>query len=395
MAVKRVYLHFFWCLKLGSWGAASRHNAVALTNILGHNFFGYFDICPENDGGLILMHHLPDGFQDETPIEILVLSRKTDEIVASTSSRAYNWQQGARAQWLNESHFIYNDFCPKKKRYTAKIHNVETDKTESELPLGVQSSYKDKYMLSLNIERISAYASDYGYRNILPDIGNTPLDLQQDGIWHCDLTTLKYQMLLTFERILAEVGLQYDRRVQYSLNHIVPSTSGEIFVFVLRYYVQGQRTDKLLVYSIVSGELRMVNHGPVVSHFAWKNEEELILYATDNDGINRYHSVNVWDNSQVNFHNGILDDLGDGHPTIMGDKLVVDTYPNRFGIQSLVCFDLKTQKLDLLGRFAHSPSFFGATRCDLHPRFSRNGQGVFIDSVASGKRNFYSLDLIS
>lgn len=393
MIVKRVYLYLCWLSKLGSRGAKSSHNAIAFTNLSGHNFFGYFDVCPENDASLIIMHHLPDGFKDDTAIEILALSGKTGDIVARATSHAYNWQQGTRAQWLDEAHFIYNDFCSKTKRYVAKIHNVTRDETATELPVGVQSSFKNDYMLSLNIERISAYAPDYGYRNIKADISNQLSDLQQDGIWYCDLKTHNYYLLLTFEQILAAADLPHDDSVHYSVNHISPSPSGEMFVFILRYYSNGRRADKLMLYTLASQQMHVVNHGPIVSHFAWKNDQELILYATDNSGTNRYHCVTVQDGTQVNFHKCLLDGLGDGHPTIMGNKLVIDTYPSRFGIQRLFCFDFKTGQLEELGRFAHSPSFFGATRCDLHPRFAKNGKRVFVDSVASGKRNFYSLDL--
>jgi len=56
-------------------------------------------------------------------------------------------------------------------------------------------------------------------------------------------------------------------------------------------------------------------------------------------------------------------------------------------------FNLKSKNLKKLGEFFQSFSFYGETRCDLHPRFSFDGRKVFFDSVHEGKRYLYMMEL--
>ena len=45
-----------------------------------------------------------------------------------------------------------------------------------------------------------------------------------------------------------------------------------------------------------------------------------------------------------------------------------------------------------LGRFHSPPRYAGPVRCDLHPRWSRDGGQVCIDSVHEGSRQMYVID---
>ena len=47
----------------------------------------------------------------------------------------------------------------------------------------------------------------------------------------------------------------------------------------------------------------------------------------------------------------------------------------------------------MLGRFLSPLPFRGEIRCDLHPRWSRDGRQVCFDSVHEGTRQIYVMDV--
>ena len=84
-----------------------------------------------------------------------------------------------------------------------------------------------------------------------------------------------------------------------------------------------------------------------------------------------------------------------GHPSFSPDrtKLVVDTYPNMMRMQSLLLCSNQGELLDRIGVFYSPPYFIGNNKCDLHPRWNRDGSKICIDSAHRGYRAMYVLDL--
>jgi len=69
-----------------------------------------------------------------------------------------------------------------------------------------------------------------------------------------------------------------------------------------------------------------------------------------------------------------------------------DTYPDAAGTQQPYLFDTMTQRRHGLGSF-HAPIRHGEHRCDTHPRSSRDGRSVVIDSAHEGGRQMYLIDV--
>ena len=96
---------------------------------------------------------------------------------------------------------------------------------------------------------------------------------------------------------------------------------------------------------------------------------------------------------------GILD--YDGHGTFSPNKkwMITDTYPSK-GLyeQKLYLMDMRTEAVLPLGRFLHLPVFRengkGAA-CDLHPRWSPEGDMIGFNSVTTGERQAYVVRLKS
>ena len=62
-------------------------------------------------------------------------------------------------------------------------------------------------------------------------------------------------------------------------------------------------------------------------------------------------------------------------------------------MKSLYKYNYTNKKLEKLGEFLESFNFYGETRCDLHPRFSFDGEKVFFDSVHEGQRGLYVMEI--
>ncbi|MBC8103648.1 MAG: hypothetical protein H7Z41_13810 [Cytophagales bacterium] len=86
----------------------------------------------------------------------------------------------------------------------------------------------------------------------------------------------------------------------------------------------------------------------------------------------------------------------DRHCSYSPDRrwILTDTYPDTGGFRTRLLFDpAKEQRIDI-GRFHGPTPPGGEIRCDLHPRWSRDGRQVCIDSIhENGRRQVYVLDV--
>jgi len=72
-----------------------------------------------------------------------------------------------------------------------------------------------------------------------------------------------------------------------------------------------------------------------------------------------------------------------------------DTYPQGDQrLQQLYLYHVPTGRRVVLGRFHSPPAYQGEWRCDLHPRHSRDGRRVIIDSPHTGAgRQMHLIDI--
>ena len=82
----------------------------------------------------------------------------------------------------------------------------------------------------------------------------------------------------------------------------------------------------------------------------------------------------------------------DGHPTYSydGKYVVTDTYPDRRRIQSIYVMDGK--KVKKVAKVFSPFKYGGDVRCDLHPRWSKDGKQICFDGSFDGKRGIYAVD---
>ena len=60
----------------------------------------------------------------------------------------------------------------------------------------------------------------------------------------------------------------------------------------------------------------------------------------------------------------------------------------------LMLYDLRKEQKISLGMFHSDEIFTGDIRCDLHPRWSKDGQMITFDSVHEGSRQIYMVDVL-
>jgi hypothetical protein len=90
---------------------------------------------------------------------------------------------------------------------------------------------------------------------------------------------------------------------------------------------------------------------------------------------------------------GVLSE--DGHCSFSPDRqwFVTDTYADYRQQRHLMLYHMAQRKLVRLGGYHSPPETIEAARCDLHPRWNRDGTQICIDSTHEGKRNMYIVDV--
>jgi Tol biopolymer transport system component len=74
--------------------------------------------------------------------------------------------------------------------------------------------------------------------------------------------------------------------------------------------------------------------------------------------------------------------------------VITDTYPDRNDKKrTLMLYHPGENRRVDIGRFLAPPPYEGDIRCDLHPRWSRDGRQVCFDSVHQGTRQMYVADV--
>ena len=83
----------------------------------------------------------------------------------------------------------------------------------------------------------------------------------------------------------------------------------------------------------------------------------------------------------------------DGHPSYSPDgKLVVtDNYPDRTRIASVRI--MRDNQIEVVARVFAPFRYDNDTRCDLHPRWSRDGTKICFDAAFEGHRGLYVVDI--
>ncbi|WP_057935984.1 TolB-like translocation protein [Algoriphagus resistens] len=400
--IKKVYQRINYTIHKKGYRYRSDYQVNELAENQGETFFGYYDKSPESkDGNFILYHYSEYSTKkipsSSHPIEVRLWDITKGACVYKRKVKSYNWQQGARLQWLSATKFIFNDFSAEAGYHAIVVDYSLGDFSETTIELPVYDCYNDDYALSLDFPKLHELRPDYGYRNHGGQSGDAHL-MKKEGIYRVDFGTKTYQTILnlsdlskdefnssSFELKSVSLGAQ-------KINHIMISPDGARFVFLHRLYINGRRFDRLFVADQYGDNVKLVADDQMVSHYSWIDSEQLVVYMRVLGEGDRYYIVHVV-TGEVFPLGETVQRYGDGHPSTLGEMMITDTYPNKGRMKELLLYNLNQDMLVSLGEFFESLEFYGETRCDLHPRFSRDGKKIYFDSVHSGSRKLHWINL--
>lgn len=373
----------------------SDYQIYEITDNKNETFFGYYDKSPLSSDGKFIIFHSSSNSTKKLPvssvaISIILMDFINKREIARFKSYAYNWQQGSKLQWLNKNTFIFNDFDFNRNIYVSKIVNAETAKIETIIDYPIYDCHTN-YGLSINFDRLNILRPDYGYRNHSLTSKSSLKNLSNDGIFIVNFTDKQGKLLLSLQSIVDTEKTKLMAKAFHKINHIMISPDGKSFIFLHRYFVNGIKYDRLFLSNISGTKLRVLSDHEMISHCFWKDNSNIICFMRRFDMGDKYYNINIDKFEIKTFGEGIIDKYGDGHPNCFRDKLLFDTYPNKARMKELMIYDMNNKSLKIIGEFYESFDFKGETRCDLHQRWSLDGQYIFFDSVHTNFRRLYYL----
>lgn len=366
-------------------------------------FFGYYDKSPwDATGRYMLCMRAKDTWSEPDPLgeaEILLFDLNlnvTDKDYYKVLAKTHTWnvQQGCMAQWLGpdySSKIIYNDL--REEKYCSVVLEVATGK-ERVLPMPVYTVSTDgKTALSLDFSRLHSLRLGYGYAVLSEKTKGIALP-DETCIWKMDIETgevaelLKYTDFAWFQ---PRPEMQEDGSV-HKVNHLMLSPNGKRFMVLYRWFCGQRKYTRLITCNVDGTDMYVLSDDDMVSHCYWKNDEEIIAFERKKEYGPGFYLMK--DKTQDWTH--IWPQLSnDGHPSYCpadNDLVVFDTYPSRSRVQEMKLGrdnDAEGGSVKTIAKVFSPFKYDNDTRCDLHPRWSRDGKQVCFDSVFERHRGLY------
>lgn len=365
------------------------------------HWFGYYDKYQFDPSGRYLLGMEVD-FDTRAPqaddvIRLGVIDLQDgDRWRPFGETHAWCWQQGCMLQWVpgSSQEVIYND--RRDGKFVAVIHNIVTGQLRVvDRPIYTVSP-NGRQALSLNFARLDSTRPGYGYTGVAYDWAGRecPAD---EGIELVDLETGEVQLIVTLADTIEVAPNESMQGVRHWFNHLLFNPDGTRFIFLHRWNKQtdgkGGWYTRMLTADTDGGHVHVVADHGMVSHFIWRNPSQILTWSTEPETGNRFHLYTDRTDRVEAIGEGVLN--LDGHCTYSpdGQWIVTDTYPDQDRMQHLMLYRPSDGRLLPLGQFYMPPELQGSMRCDLHPRWSRDGRSLCIDSAHSGRRQMILLDI--
>lgn len=366
-------------------------------------FFGYYDKSPwDATERYMLCIKATDTWSEPDPLGeadiILIDTLDNNKVRKLATTHTWNVQQGCMAQWLGPSYekeIIYNDL--RDGKYCSVVLNIETMK-ERILPIPVYTVSADgKTALSLDFSRLHSLRLGYGY-SALPESTKGVALPDSTCIWKMDIETGDVVSLLNYTDF-AKFQPRHEMTEQgsvHKVNHLMLSPNGRRFMVLYRWFCGQRKYTRLITCNVDGSDMYVLSDDDMVSHCYWKNDEEILAFERKKNGGPGYYlmkdKTQEWQHIWSHLSN-------DGHPSYCptdNNLVVFDTYPSRSRIQEVKLgrdSDTEGKNLKIIARVFSPFKYDNDTRCDLHPRWSRDGKKVCFDSVFEGHRGLYVVNL--
>lgn len=138
-------------------------------------------------------------------------------------------------------------------------------------------------------------------------------------------------------------------------------------------------------------------HNGMCSHYDWRDDTHLLAFSRVCEDGRRRDAFHLFTDQTNEFSTLAPDQLdSDGHCNYSPDRkwILNDTYPDAAeGCRRLMLIRTADAHIIEIGKFFGPLPKLVENRCDLHPRWSRDGRHICIDSVHEGRRAMYTLDV--
>ena len=373
-----------------------------VTPLDGDYFFGYYDKCPWDSKNEYLLalratirRRMPRP-NDTCDICLVATEGDSDPIrIGSTS--AWCWQQGAMLQWLpsiGDDILAYNHH--EAGKYVSVLSNTR-GKRVATLSLPIYAiDRKGRTILSLDFDRLHYARPGYGYVMNRIDLISSPCP-HNNGIFALDVPSGRAELIISLEQIAKiEPRPEFKDSIHY-FNHLEFSPDSLRFVFFHRWRsrLDGKEYTRMFTARPDGSDIYLLADTGMVSHYCWLSDTTLLAWARHPSQGNRYYIFEDKSNVVTVMGNDILTE--DGHPSLSPDGrwILTDTYPDKRRVQHLLLYDRRNLRKQEIASFFVPFGFDGPVRCDLHPRWRRDGTAVCVDSVQEGRRAIYLADMSS
>jgi len=367
----------------------------------GHQyFFGYYDLpAISGNGSLHLVNRVP--FRDRLPrsgdvadLCLLDLTRPDQAPVPFAQTSAWNFQQGALAQWVPEGsseQVLYNDW--NGKTYETVICRPATGQ-ERRIGKPVATVSPDgRWGLSLNFDRIWDFRPGYGYC-CQKDRWTDDPQPEEDGIWLVNLLSGDSRLLISY----AQLGMLYNDSPELEnrkivVNHITFNRTSDRFLFLVRFFPEpGGHWLTGLGTADLSGIVYKLRPYTYASHYHWRDGRTILIHADPGTGKALVELDDLSQNTRVYDPDFFSQDI---HCSYSPDRrwIVGDGYPDKDGYQAIQLYDRHSKKGLVVGRFQSPAVPVVDIRCDLHVRWHPSGRAITFDSTHEGFRGVYFMDL--
>lgn len=369
----------------------------------GEYFFGYYDKSPWNaSGSLMICMHADDTWSEPDPkskADIMLIDTTAGYSIRKiATTQVWNVQQGCMAQWLGpdfENRILYNDIDNGK--YCSRIIDIKTGK-ESLLPMPVYTVSSDgKTALSLDFSRLHNLRPGYGY-SALPEQTQGVALPDATAVWKIDLESnivtplLKYADFAEFKPREEMKG----KDVVHKVNHLMLSPNGKRFMVLYRWFCGQRKYTRLITCDIDGKNMYLLSDDDMVSHCYWKNNEEIIAFENKHDGGTGYYLMKDKTQEYTHLWQHISNDGHPSYSSTSGDNVVFDSYPDKARIQEIKIAsdkDVIGYDIKVIAKVFSPFKYDNDTRCDLHPRWSRDGKMICFDGTFEGFRGLYVIKL--
>ncbi|MGQ9503992.1 MAG: hypothetical protein ACUVQG_07435 [Thermogutta sp.] len=374
----------------------------AITRKPAFHWFAYYDkfqFDPTERYALgmeVSFEHRSPTPQDAVEIGMIDL-QDGDRWIPLGKTTAWCWQQGCMLQWRPGavSEIVYND--REEGRYVCRIQNVITGAKRT-IPWPIYALAPDgRVAVTADFRRINDLRPGYGYVGFPDPFAQEPAP-DKAGIWRVDLDSGKSELIVVIAQAVAIPWPQGFGDAIHWFNHLLVNPAGTRFVFLHRWKLANAKgwLTRMFSAGLDGSDLRVLIGSGYVSHFIWRDESHVLAYSKPHPeaswGFYLYEDV---PNGRVEQVGAGVMGPGDGHCNYLpgNEWIVCDTYPDKNRLQHVYLYHVPSSRRIELAAFLSPPQYTGEWRCDTHPRVSRTGKFVTVDSPHDGGRQIYLIDI--